>query len=229
MKKTLTSLSALLGLLLLAPSAWSQDVKADPVAGEKKAAMCIGCHGIPGYQASFPQVHKVPMISGQDAKFIASSLTAYAKGDRKHPTMRSIAASLKPQDIADLSAFYEQHGQASASASAAGSSAAGSSTAKAPSAEVAAIVQKGGCVGCHGTDFNKAAVGGAPKVAGQHADYLYVALRSYQTVGNPQIGRNNLLMTGIAKQLTPAELKQVADYLASLPGDLRVVPQSRFR
>ena len=222
MKKTLTSLSALLGLLLLAPSAWSQDVKADPVAGEKKAAMCIGCHGIPGYQASFPQVHKVPMISGQDAKFIASSLTAYAKGERKHPTMRSIAASLKPQDIADLSAFYQQHAKDVTPV-------AGGAPAKAPSAEVTAILQKGNCVACHGADFNKAVIEGAPKLAGQHADYLYVALKSYQTAGNPQVGRNNLLMTGIAKQLTPAELKQVSDYLASLPGDLRVVPQSRFR
>ena len=222
MKKTLTSLSALLGLLLLAPSAWSQDVKADPVAGEKKAAMCIGCHGIPGYQASFPQVHKVPMISGQDAKYIASALTAYAKGERKHPTMRSIATSLKPQDIADLSAFYQQHAKDAAPVPEGAPS-------KAPSAEVAAILQKGNCVTCHSANFSKAAIEGAPKLAGQHADYLYVALKSYQTVGNPQIGRSNPIMSGVAKQLTPAELKQVSEYLASLPSELRVVPQSRFR
>ena len=37
-------------------------------AGEKKAAMCIGCHGIPGYQASFPEIYRVPMIAGQGAK-----------------------------------------------------------------------------------------------------------------------------------------------------------------
>ena len=39
-----------------ATAAAAQDAK----AGEKKAAMCIGCHGIPGYQASFPEIHKVP-------------------------------------------------------------------------------------------------------------------------------------------------------------------------
>jgi mono/diheme cytochrome c family protein len=53
--------------------------------------MCIGCHGIAGYQASFPEVHKVPMISGQNAKYITASLVAYKKGERKHPTMRAIA------------------------------------------------------------------------------------------------------------------------------------------
>jgi cytochrome c553 len=40
--------------------------------------MCIGCHGIVGYQATFPEVHKVPMISGQGAKYIASALTSAA-------------------------------------------------------------------------------------------------------------------------------------------------------
>jgi mono/diheme cytochrome c family protein len=36
-------------------------------------------------------------------------------------------------------------------------------------------------------------------------------------------------MAGFAKQYTNAELKQIANYLASLPGDMKVVPQSRFR
>jgi len=35
---------------------------------QAKIATCIGCHGIKGYQASFPEVYKVPMISGQNAK-----------------------------------------------------------------------------------------------------------------------------------------------------------------
>jgi hypothetical protein len=36
-------------------------------------------------------------------------------------------------------------------------------------------------------------------------------------------------MSAQVKPFTRAELKQMADYIASLPGDLRVVPQSRFR
>ena len=57
----------------------------DPVNGQKKAAMCIGCHGIPGYRASFPEIHQVPMISGQGAKYIVSALNAYKKGEQ--PTL----------------------------------------------------------------------------------------------------------------------------------------------
>ena len=58
-----------------------------------KVAMCIGCHGIAGYRSSFPELHKVPKISGQSAAYIASALTAYKAGDRKHPTMDGIAAT----------------------------------------------------------------------------------------------------------------------------------------
>src|SRR5690349_11687979 len=57
---------------------------ASPRAADKLIAMCMGCHNIPGYQASFPEVHKVPMIAGQGAKYIVAALQAYKKGDRKH-------------------------------------------------------------------------------------------------------------------------------------------------
>jgi len=74
--------------------------------GRAKASNCIGCHEIPGYKTAFPQVYTVPMIQGQTAKYIEASLAAYRKGDRSHPTMRAIAATLSDQDIADLAALY---------------------------------------------------------------------------------------------------------------------------
>ena len=36
-------------------------------AARNKVSMCIGCHGIPGYKASFPLVYSVPMIAGHDS------------------------------------------------------------------------------------------------------------------------------------------------------------------
>lgn len=75
-------------------------------AGRSKAAMCVGCHEIPGYKASFPIVYPVPMITGQSARYIEVALQAYRKGDRSHPTMRAIAGSLSDQDMADLAALY---------------------------------------------------------------------------------------------------------------------------
>ncbi len=121
--KKLLQISITLAALFGAAAVQAQDVK----AGEKKVAMCIGCHGIPGYQASFPEIHKVPMI------------------------------------------------------------------------------------------------------AGQHADYLTVALKSYKTEKNANVGRSNGVMAGQVKQFSNAELKAIAGYIASLPGELATVPQSKMR
>lgn len=208
-------------ILALALASWFSSVQAqDAKAGEQKAAMCIGCHAIVGYQATFPQVHRVPMISGQNSAYIVAALNAYAAGERKHPTMRSIAQSLTEKDMADLGAFYEQHGK---------SSRAVSDAPPAPSAEVAALLTKGACASCHGANFNKPIAPNYPKVAGQHADYLNVTLQGYRNSTHALTGRSNAIMAGQAKNFTPAELKAIAQYVGSLPGDLRIVPQSRFR
>lgn len=207
--------SATIALCAAAPAQAAGDVK----AGEAKAAMCIGCHGIPGYQNSFPEIHKVPKISGQTDKYIAAALVAYQKGERKHPSMRGIAGSLSEQDIADLAAFYAAHNPGVTAPE----------TPKPAPANVAALYEKGGCVACHGANFSKPIDPSYPKIAGQHADYLYVALKSYTVEGNNVVGRSNGIMGGIAKQFTLAELKQMANHLATLDGELATKPQSRFR
>jgi cytochrome c553 len=94
----------------------AQAVVGDAKRAESKVAMCIGCHAISGYKASFPSVYPVPRIGGQSAKYIENALQAYKKGDRSHPTMRGIAGSLSDQDMADLAAYYSAPRAAGASA-----------------------------------------------------------------------------------------------------------------
>jgi len=210
--------AATLTLATLAVQA--DEIKGDAKVGETKAAMCIGCHGIPGYQNSFPEIHKVPKISGQSDKYIVAALNAYKKGDRKHPSMRGIAGSLNDQDMADLAAFYATHG---------GAKVVGETPSRAAPAPVAALLEKGACISCHGANFSKPIDPSYPKLGGQHADYLYFALKAYTVEGNQVIGRSNGVMAGIAKQFKPAELKQIANYLGSLEGELETKPQPRFR
>ena len=78
----------------------------NPTAGQDKTAMCAGCHGIPGWRTAFPEVYSVPMISGQHPQYLVRALQAYKSGERSHPSMRAIAASLSDQDMADLAAYY---------------------------------------------------------------------------------------------------------------------------
>jgi cytochrome c553 len=206
----------------------AQDVKGDAGAGSKKVAMCIGCHGLPNYQASFPEVYKVPKIAGQNAKYIVAALNGYKSGDRKHPSMRGIAGSMSDQDMADVAAYYEALGKEGGSPT----------VPENPEAPPAALKDKvAACAACHGKNFNNTTDPANPRLAGQHADYLYAALKAYMTDNNPRVGRASATMRGmIAPEVdgkkkplfSHAELKQLAEYLSDLPGELKTVPQSRF-
>jgi cytochrome c553 len=209
------TLSLLLALAAVFSTAHAQDAQ----RGATKVQMCIGCHGIVGYQADFPQVYKVPKIAGQDAKYIGAALTAYRSGDRKHPTMRSVAASLTDQDIADIAAYYAKLGQPDGPVPAAPAE-------RTPDAIRAKVAT---CIACHGTNFSTPTDGTIPRLAGQHADYLSIALRAYQVDGNPHFGRANAVMGAMSKPLTARDIDQISDYLAALPGDLRTVPQAKFK
>jgi len=214
------ALSLLLSMCGLLSTAQAQELTGDAAAGARINAQCIGCHGIPGYQSSFPEVHKVPMISGQNAKYIVAALNAYKKGERKHPTMGAVAASLSEQDMADLAAYYATHGA---------STPAPETAAVQPTPEVAALLAKGACVSCHGANFSKPIDGSYPKIAGQHADYLYVALKSYKIENSRVVGRGNAIMAGQVKQFSNADLKAMAKYIGSLPSEVHTVAQSKFR
>ena len=108
MLPTTIRLAVCVGLVLAAASAPAQQPASGTpnAAHANKTAMCIGCHGIPGYKTAYPEVYHVPMIAGQQPAYIVKALQAYKSGERSHPSMRGIAASLSDQDMADLAAYY---------------------------------------------------------------------------------------------------------------------------
>lgn len=219
MKKFLLTVSVFALSCASTLSAHAQDIRGDATAGASKNALCIGCHGIQGYHIGFPEVHKVPKISGQGAGYIRAALHAYKAGDRKHPSMRTLAASLSDQDIADLAAYYESSG----------SGVNLPTTAAEGSVKAAELMSKGGCTSCHGANLSKPIDPSYPKIAGQYADYLYVALRSYKINDKPMIGRSHPVMAGIAMQFSDKEMKVLADHVASLPSEMQTVQRSRLK
>jgi cytochrome c553 len=92
--------------MLLAASSATWAVEGDAEAAKEKISMCVGCHGIPGYRTAFPVVYHVPKLGGQHPAYIVAALKAYQAGERSHPSMQAIAASLSEQDMADLAAYY---------------------------------------------------------------------------------------------------------------------------
>jgi cytochrome c553 len=102
------ALGAAVACLPGAAAAQQQQPVGDPAKGRQKIQMCAGCHGIPGYRTAFPEVYTVPMIGGQHAAYLVKALQAYKSGERAHPSMKAIAASLSDEDIANLAAYYAQ-------------------------------------------------------------------------------------------------------------------------
>jgi cytochrome c553 len=211
-------MAGFLAAICLSPIYSVHAQQGDAQAGSQKNAMCVGCHGIRGYHTGFPEVYRVPMLSGQGAGYIVSALNDYKSGARKHPSMGTMALSLSDKDMADLGAYYESTGL----------------TAERPAQPIdvsvgASLVEKGGCVACHGQGLSKPIAPTYPKIAGQHSDYVYAALRAYKTENKPQIGRNNPIMGGVVKQFSDKELKEIARYVESLPTTLQTIQPNRFR
>lgn len=73
------------------------------------------------------------------------------------------------------------------------------------------------CAACHGKDGNTPIDPSYPRLAGQHRDFLERALLDYRTDA-----RKNAIMAAQAKQLSRADVSNIAAYYASLPGSLSV-------
>jgi cytochrome c553 len=86
----------------------------------------------------------------------------------------------------------------------------------------AELAKKYNCASCHGADYNKPIDPSYPKLAGQHADYIAHALRSYKRGGDQPNGRSNPIMAGFAKPLSNQDMIDIGAYLASLPSQLVV-------
>lgn len=82
------------------------------------------------------------------------------------------------------------------------------------------LVKRSNCGACHGVDLNTPISADYPKLAAQHGDYLYVAMRAYQNGGHSIIGRRNPIMVAQMQSFSQRDLRDIAAYIESLPGDL---------
>jgi cytochrome c553 len=142
-------------------------LQGDADRGEVLAQTCAGCHGIPGSFNANPIYH-VPKLGGQNPDYIEVALLGYRRGTRGHETMQAQASTLSDQDIADIAAYFaERPGDAETGRSRASAGQVEAGRAKAAT-----------CVACHGPE-GIAAAPQWPNLAGQHASYLTVVVRSW--------------------------------------------------
>ncbi|PZQ63351.1 MAG: cytochrome c4, partial [Variovorax paradoxus] len=50
----------------------------------------------------------------------------------------------------------------------------------------------------------------------------------YKAGSHPMVGRSNAVMSTQVKPFSNAELKELASYISTLPGELKTVPESRL-
>jgi len=172
------------------------------------AASCARCHGADGRgreNAAFPK------LAGQSREYLASALHAYAGGRRHSGIMQPIAAALTPRERDQLADYYAALPPAVFDA-----------TSAHPAALPGrAIAEKGlpeqtvpSCADCHGPSGERRNAA-YPRLAGQHADYLALQLELFQRKARGGASHAHL-MNHVVMRLRPEQLRDVAEYYASL-------------
>jgi cytochrome c553 len=174
-------------------------------------ASCARCHGEDGRGRG---VGAFPKLAGQRPAYLFAALQAYARGERHSGTMGPIAAGLHPDEMHELALYYSSLRQLAPRLQPQDVT---------PASERGKVIAERGisqqrvpaCAACHGpgaTRRNRF----YPTLAGQYADYLVQQLELFHQ-GHRGGSAYAHLMRPVATRLTPQQMRDVAQYYASLP------------
>lgn len=192
-------------------------INGDAVAGATKAAPCAACHGSNGVAAA----PTFPNLAGQSATYLYVQLRAFKDGSRANTVMQPLAKALTDQDMRNLAAHF-----ASLPAKAAPKKALESPRGSILFHDGDAAKGVPPCQGCHGVDGRgphpdptstapQPAWSTFPVLAGQNAPYLLKQLQAYRD--GTRIGTSNdKVMRGVARNLSAADMRALADYASTL-------------
>lgn len=174
----------------------------DADAGRTVAAVCAACHGKAGMSIN----PAWPNLAGQHATYLYNSLQGFKSGTRKNDTMSGMAAGLSDADMRNVAAYFSK----------ARCGVTGADKAKAELGK--AKVAEAGCAACHNAGglrgTGPAGISASqswPNLAGQNADYLTVALKSFRDES-----RNHAVMSSVAKTLSDSDIDNLTAYFASV-------------
>ena len=180
------------------------EAKPDLAKGQAKSTeVCMACHANDGSRGSPAN----PIIQGQHPEYLVKQLTEFKEGKRTNPVMQGFAASLTPEDMKNVAAFY------------AGKQAKPGFAKNKELVTLGEKIYRGGvadrsiaaCAGCH----NPTGAGNPsqfPRLAGQHADYTEAQLLAFRDGKR----KNSPVMSDVIAKMNDHEIKAVADYIAGL-------------
>ncbi|CEG55660.1 c-type cytochrome [Legionella fallonii] len=177
-----------------------------PSPGQNKTQVCAACHGPQGISAN----PEWPNLAGQNEKYFIKQLNDIKQGtQRKSPTMTALIATLSPQDIAELAAFYAPLPYPQGS------------TPK-QFLQRGEQIYRGGdfdkhitaCIACHGPKGTGNAQAGFPVLSGQHAAYTLIQLRAFKN--GKRTNDLNHIMQDICSRMDEEDMIAVAHYIEGL-------------
>ena len=168
-------------------------------------ARCSSCHGAAGYG---PRSALIPILHGQPAEFLASTLRSYAAGERQSGIMQPAANDLSDKAIERLSVFYAKLDPPVKAAVAVDAAALERGRILAQDGIAAAGIPP--CLSCHGDEAAK----DFPRLAGQNADYMTGRFEQWKA-GHPVTSGTSAIMAPIAQRLTDRQIEDAVSYFAS--------------
>jgi cytochrome c553 len=189
-------------LVALAGSCAGAWAAGDPVAGERKAKVCVACHGVGGRSTT----ETIPKLSGQLPGYIVRAVVEFQSGIRSDPTMSGMSGLLaNPQDLEDIAAYFGSQPPMKGEAGAAAEAARGE-----------ALFTRGRCSYCHGDGGKRFApfLPVVPVIGGQHEAYLVKAIKDIRDGKRP--GDAYEMMKQTVSEMSDAEIEAIAQYLSGL-------------
>jgi len=175
-------------------------------AGEKiVTGVCAACHGVDGNSV----ITTNPKLAQQHPEYIAKQLANFKAGERKNAVMSGIAATLSPEDMANVAAYF---GAQKAKVGSAKTNAAGSLGEKIYRGGIASVGVPA-CASCHGATGAGIPVQ-FPRLSGQHADYVVTQLKAFYS--GERANDNAKVMRMITAKMSDADMAAVADYIQGL-------------
>jgi len=173
--------------------------------------VCAACHGADGNSA----IAANPSLAGQPADYIALQLAHFKAGIRTNAVMQGMAATLTPEDMKALGAYFSRQTPKVMAAKDADLARAGQKLFRGGDAANGIPA----CAGCHAPD-GSGIPKNYPRLAGQYPDYIHAQLRAFHMGerGADKEGKdvNGKIMAAIAFKMNDDQMRAVAEYLAGL-------------
>lgn len=174
---------------------------------------CGRCHG---YDGQGRGAGAFPVLAQQNREYLLDSLQTYARGERHSGIMQPIAAGLSGPVMGELASYYARL-PARRSPSSSGTQAEVIERGRAIATHGIPSRRVPACIECHGPRPGPRNPN-YPVLAGQSADYLVLQLELFRD-GHRGGGAYSHLMHYVAGYLTAEQMRDVASYYESLPGE----------